>query len=63
MEWAYNLGKLIMAVTPSSRLDIPRAKFKVKNNIVTDGSTLSTNLIPFHDEDNAQEQGYNIKAC
>mgnify|MGYP000048470137 FL=1 len=52
-----------MAVTLSSRLEIPRARFKEKNKVVTDGSTLSINSIHSHDEDNAQEQGYNIKAC
>ena len=50
-----------MAVTLSSRLEIPRARFKEKNKVVTDGSALSTNSIHSHDEDNAQEQGYNIR--
>jgi len=62
-EWVYGLGQVIMAVTLSSRLEIPRARFKEKNKVVTDGSALSTNSIHSHDEDNAQEQGYNIKAC
>ena len=52
-----------MVVTLSSVLDISRATFKEKNKVVTDGSTLSTNSIHSHDEDNAQGQGYNIKAC
>ena len=52
-----------MVVTLSSRLEIPRATFKEKTKVVTDGSTLSINSIHSHDEDNDQEQGYNIKAC
>ena len=51
-----------MAVTLSSRLEIPRARFKEKNKVVNDGSALSTNSIHSHDEDNAQGQGYNIKS-
>ena len=62
-EWVYGLGQTIMTVTLSSRLEIPRARFKEKHKVVNDGSTLSTNSIHSHDEDNAQEQGYNIKAC
>ena len=62
-EWVYDLGQVIMAVSLSSKLKIPRARFKEKNNVLTDGSTLSTNSIHSHDEDNAQEQGCNIKAC
>ena len=52
-----------MAVTLSSRLEIPRARFKEKNKVVNDGSVLSTKSIHSHDEDNAQGQGYNINAC
>ena len=52
-----------MAITLSSRLKIPRARFKEKYKVVNDGSALSTNFIHSHDEDNAQGQGYNIKAC
>ena len=52
-----------MAVTLSSRLEIPRARFKEKNKVVADGSTLSNNSIHSHDEDNVQEQGYDFKAC
>ena len=52
-----------MAVTLSSRLEIPRARFKEKNKVVNDGSTLSIDSIHSNDEDNAQDQGYNIKAC
>ena len=63
MGWVYGLGKFIMEVTLSSILEIPRSRFKEKNKIVTDGLTLSTNSIHSHDEDNAQEQRYNIKAC
>ena len=62
-EWIYILGQAIMAVTLSSRLEIPRARFKEKNKVVADGSTLSINSIHSHDEDNSQGQGYNIKAC
>ena len=51
-----------MEETLSSILEIPRAGFKEKNKVVNDGSTLSTNSIHSHDEDNAQGQGYNIKA-
>ena len=52
-----------MTVTLSRRLEIPRARFKEKNKVVNDGSTLSTNSIHSHDDDNAQGQGHNIKAC
>ena len=52
-----------MGITLSSRLEIPRARFKEKNKIVNDDSALSTNSIHSNDEDNAQGQGYNIKAC
>ena len=45
-----------MTVTLSSRLEIPRARFKEKNKIVADGSTLSINSIYSHDEDNVQEK-------
>ena len=51
-----------MAVNISRPLKIPRARFKEKNKLVNDGSTLSINSIHSHDEDNAQGQGYNIKA-
>ena len=52
-----------MAVTLSSRLEIPRARFKEKNKVVSDDSSLSENSIHSDDEYNAQEQGYNIKSC
>ena len=52
-----------MAVTLSSRLEIPRARFKERKKVVNDGSALSTNSIHSHDEDNATGKGYNIKAC
>ena len=45
-----------MTVTLSSRLEIPRARFKEKNKVVADGSTLSINSINSHDEDNVQEK-------
>ena len=45
-----------MTVTLSSRLEIPRARFKEKNKVVADGSTLSINLIHSQDEDNVQEK-------
>ena len=45
-----------MAVTLSSRLEIPRARFKEKNKVVADGSTFSINSIHSHDEDNVQEK-------
>ena len=50
-----------MAVTLSSRLEIPRARFKEKNKVGNDGSTLSTNSIHSHDEYNVQGQRYNIR--
>jgi len=59
----YGLGQVMMAVTLPSRLEIPRARFKKKKKVVTDSFALSTNSIHSHDEDNAQEQGSNIKAC
>ena len=52
-----------MTVTLSSRLEIPRARFKEKNKVVNDGSALSIKSIYSHDEDNAQGKGYNIKTC
>ena len=52
-----------MAVTVSSRLEISKARFKEKNKVVNDDSALTTNSIHYHDEYNAQGQGYNIKAC
>ena len=52
-----------MAVNLSSRLDIPRSRFKEKNKVVNDDLSLSANSINFHDEYNAQGQRYNIKAC
>ena len=45
-----------MTVTLSSRLEIPTARFKEKNKVVTDTSALSTNSIHSNDEDNAQER-------
>ena len=42
----------------SSRLEKPRAR-----NVVSYGLRLSKNSIHSNDEDNAQEQGYNIKTC
>ena len=38
-----------MEVNLSSRLEIPRGRFKEKNKVVNDGSTLSTNTIHSHD--------------
>lgn len=52
-----------MVVTLPSKLEIPRARFKEKNKVVTNGSALLTNSIHPHDEDNAQEQEYNINVC
>ena len=52
-----------MAVTLSRRLEIPRSRFKEKNKVMNAGSALSTNSIHSHDEQNAQGQEYNIKAC
>ena len=40
----------------SNRLEIPEARFKEKNKVVADGSTLSINSIHSHDEDNVQEK-------
>ena len=48
-EWVYGLR---MTVTLSSRLEIPRARFKEKNKVVTDGSTLSINSTHSHYEEN-----------
>ena len=45
-----------MKVNLSSRLEILRARFKEKNKIVVDGSTLSINSIHYHDEDNVHEK-------
>ena len=45
-----------MTVTLSSRLEIPRSRFKEKNKVMADGSTLSINSIYSHDEDNVQEK-------
>ena len=50
-----------MAVTLCSRVEIPRARFKEKNKVVTDCSTMSTHSIHSHDEHNDKEEGYNIK--
>ena len=52
-----------MAVTLSSRLEISRTRFNEKNKVVNDISALSINSIHSHDENNAQGQEYNIKAC
>ena len=52
-EWVYGLGQV---VTLSSKLEIPRARFKEKNKVVADGSTLSINSIHSHDEYNVQEK-------
>ena len=45
-----------MTVTLSSRLEIPRARFKDKNKVMNDGSALSIVSIHSHDEDNVQEK-------
>ena len=45
-----------MTVTLSSRLEIPKDRFKEKNKFVVDGSTLSINSIHSHDEYNVQEK-------
>ena len=50
------LGQVSMTVTLSSRLEIPRSRFKERNKVVTDGSTLSINSIHSHDEHNVQEK-------
>ena len=52
-----------MTGTLSSRLEIPRARLKDKKKVMNDGSAFSIKSIHSHDEDNAQGQGYNIKAC
>ena len=52
-----------MTVTLSSKLQIPRARFKEKTRVVNDDLAFSINSIHSHDEDNDQGQGYNIKAC
>ena len=36
-----------------SRVEIPRARFKVKNEVEIDNSALSTDSINSHDKDNA----------
>ena len=41
----------------------PKSQIQGENKVVNDGSALSINSIHSHDEDNAQGQGYNIKAC
>ena len=43
-------------VTLYSRLEIPKTRFKDKNKVVTNGSTLSINSIHSHDEDNVQNK-------
>ena len=35
-EWIYSLGQVSITVTLSSRLEIPRARFKEKNKVVAD---------------------------
>ena len=45
-----------MTITLYSRLEISRARFKEKNKVVADDSTLSINSIHSHDEDNVQEK-------
>lgn len=50
-----------MKVTLSTKIEIPRTINKERNQIVTDGSALSTNSIHSHDKHNCQEQGYNIR--
>ena len=62
-ERIYGLGQVSMAVTLSSRLEIPRNIFKEKNKVMTNDSSLSAISIHSHDEYNAQRQGYNIKGC
>lgn len=52
---SYNLGLVNMVVTLPTRLEIPKAIFKYKNKVMTNGSTLSINSIHSHDEDNVQE--------
>ena len=55
-KWVYGLGQVSMTVTLSRRLEILRVRFKEKNKVVANGSTLSINLINSHDEENVQEQ-------
>ena len=55
-EWVYVLEQVSITVTLSSKMEIPRARFKEKNKVVVDGSTLSINSIHSHDEDNVQEK-------
>ena len=45
-----------MTVTLSSKLAIPRARFKEKNKVAADGLTFSINSIHSHDEDNVPEK-------
>ena len=45
-----------MTVTLSSGVEIPRARFKEKNKVVADGSTLSIKSIRSHDIGNVQEK-------
>ena len=45
-----------MTINLSSGLEIPKARFKEKNKVVVDSSTLSINSIHSHDEDNVQEK-------
>ena len=54
-EMSLRLRQVIMVVTLSSRLEIPRARFKEKNKVVNDGSTLSINSIHYHNKDNVQK--------
>ena len=56
-EYVNDLGKVIMTITLSSRLDILRARFKEKNKVGIDASTLSINSIHSHDEVNVQDRG------
>ena len=50
-----------MAVTLSSRLEIPRARFKEKTKVVIDGSELSTNSIHSHDEDKVRDKDTTLR--
>ena len=45
-----------MTVTLSSILAIQRSRFKERNKVVDDGSTLSINSIHSHDKDSVQEK-------
>ena len=45
-----------MTINLSSRLEIPRVRFKEKNKVVADGSTLSIKSIRSHDIGNVQEK-------